>query len=598
MQSIKGLLAALFFFYWLGEALAQAPSPDIPAMTWRLVEVRGADQAAQRLMAGAGIEIVGKESKGGLQALVNRAQQQWLDSLGLFTRVLIEDYGRWLAERNRAEAGLAAPQDLADGSLGGYFSPQEILAFVDSLIAGDTHGIISDTMIIGFSTWQNPLWVVKISAAPNADQDLPEVFFNSLIHAREAMSGMVLLYFMRYLVDNYGVTDSVTDLVDSRELYFMPLVNPDGYQINWDNYRNTGGFGLWRKNARDNNNNGALDQLLDGVDLNRNFPFQWGNIDFDYSSSSNPGSDSYRGASAASEPETKALIDFINKRSFTAAINLHTYSAVLINPFNYRDLRTPDSLLYDRLAGLLTAGNGYGHGNAIETLGYPANGELTDWEYADSASRGKIMSWTGEIGATKNGFWPARTEIPLEQKKNLAMLADLAKIAGFWPTLDSLAQVRAQPDSSRLHLRFRLSNLGILPNREKITVRLKVEAGGEFNPQDSVSPGDLSVAAVPPSERDSLLVDLSGSSGYYPAALEVYEGGRKLRSFAFQLKGNLSPFDLTRDGKTNIFDLLDMLRILASDQPTGADWSAYDLNHDGKVTVLDLIVLLKDLAKK
>ena len=87
-------------------------------------------------------------------------------------------------------------------------------------------------------------------AAGNGGKNSPEVFLNSLTHAREGMSGMSLLYFMRYLADNYASTDSVRWLVDNRRIFCVPLVNPDGYEINWQQYDSGEGYGYWRKNAR------------------------------------------------------------------------------------------------------------------------------------------------------------------------------------------------------------------------------------------------------------------------------------------------------------------------------------------------------------
>ena len=274
MKSFKGLMAALFFF--VAACLLNAAVPEqIPQIVWHVLKIEPGDSQTRALLAGSGFEIIGTTPDGGLKVLATSGQRQRLESLGVKTAILIYDYGRFLAEKNAETALLAAADEFATGSMGGFFSPEEALAFVDSLVASDIHGIISDTFHIGLSTWENPIWMVRVSGDSDGDENLPQVFYNSLIHSREGMSLMTLLYFLGFIVQNYGVADSVTNLVNSRELYFLPVFNPDGYEINWRTYRDSSKYGLWRKNARDNNQNGIL-YNLDVVDLNRNIDFMRG----------------------------------------------------------------------------------------------------------------------------------------------------------------------------------------------------------------------------------------------------------------------------------------------------------------------------------
>ncbi len=94
------------------------------------------------------------------------------------------------------------------------------------------------------------------------------MLYTALTHAREPASVQQLLYFMYYILENYGVDDEITDIVDNTELYFVPCVNPDGYVYN--QMESPQGGGMWRKNRR-NNGDGSF-----GVDLNRNFGYKWG----------------------------------------------------------------------------------------------------------------------------------------------------------------------------------------------------------------------------------------------------------------------------------------------------------------------------------
>ena len=110
---------------------------------------------------------------------------------------------------------------------------------------------------------------------------------------------------LRHFVDNYDDDRAIRDLVDSTELWFVPVANPDGYDFTF-----TEGNRLWRKNLRDNDDDGRI-TAVDGVDLNRNFPTKWG---YDNEGSSAvPGSETYRGAAPASEPETQAYDALLTK---------------------------------------------------------------------------------------------------------------------------------------------------------------------------------------------------------------------------------------------------------------------------------------------
>jgi len=593
MKSPEGLLAALFFF--VAPCLINAAVPEqIPRIVWHLLKVAPDDSRTRSVLAGSGLEITGTTPDGALEVPATPRQREWLESRGVKTTILIDNYGLFLAERNAEAALLAAADEFATGSMGGFFSPQEVLAFVDSLIDSDSYGIISDTFHIGYSWWEQPLWMVRVSGNRSGDQNLPKVFYNSLIHSREAISMMSLLYFLRFIVQNYGAVDSVTSLVDSRELYFLPVFNPDGYEINWRTYRDNGTYGFWRKNARDNNGNGIFDINLDGVDINRNFDFMWGYDN--WGSVSDKTKDNYRGPNAFSEPEAVAVRDFIQNHTFVTALNMHCYGPYLINPFNYADLQTPDSLTYNRLGAMLTRSNGYGYGNAFEVLHYPANGELTDWEYADT-TKNKIIAWALEIGTVNDGFWPPANQITRLARENLALLFTQARISGFWPQIDSLEQVADSGSSTRVTLHLRFSNAGLWPNRQPATLRL-VEPGAGIHPIDSVAGIQTLEPADPPVyTADSLKVVFDQWAFNSSAKLAFFDGERRISTVTVELRRPGEPdFDLNRDGRTNVFDLLCLLRALSSGMHGGEGESNRDLTGDGKVDIFDLLALIKKLS--
>ena len=593
MRSLEGLLAALFFF--VAPCLLDAAVPEwIPQAVWHVLKVEPSDSRTRDFLGGSGLEIIAAAPDGAFEVLATPQQRQWLESLGIQTSVWIQDYGRFLAEKNAETALLAAADEFATGSMGGFFSPQEVLSFVNSLIESDSHGIISDTFHVGYSWWEQPIWMVRVSGDAADNRNLPQVFYNSLIHSREAISMMTLLYFLRFLVQNYGVADSVTSLVDSRDLYFLPVFNPDGYEINWRTFRDSGNYGFWRKNASDNNGNGSLDVNLDGVDLNRNFDFMWGYDE--WGSSNDERLESYRGPSAFSEPEAVAIRDYIRSNTFVTAMNIHTYGPYLLNPFNYANLQTPDSLTYSRLGEMMTAVNGYRYGNVTEMLNYPANGELTDWEYADT-TKNKVIAWALEIGTKTDNFWPPANRITTLAEENLALLFTQARLSGFWPQFDSIQQVADSGNPARITLHVRFSNAGLLANREPATLRL-VEPGGGVVMIDSVATIQVLQPADPPVfTTDSLKVAIEQWVYNSSVKLAFFEGEQRISTVTVELLRPGEPdFDLDGDGRTGVFDLLALLRALSSGVPAGEDVSKYDLTGDGRLNVFDLLALLKKLS--
>ena len=136
-----------------------------------------------------------------------------------------------------------------------------------------------------------------------------EVLYTGLTHAREPLSMMNLFYFVQLLCENYGTDPELTYLIDNREMWFIPVVNPDGYLYNESIQPNGGG--MHRKNRRDTN---CVDGTNRGVDLNRNYGYSWGANNT--GSSPDPCSTTYRGTEEFSEPETAAVRDFVEDREF------------------------------------------------------------------------------------------------------------------------------------------------------------------------------------------------------------------------------------------------------------------------------------------
>jgi len=304
----------------------------------------------------------------------------------------------------------------AADNFGGFLTFSEIAQKLDDLHTAYPT-ITTAKYSIGTSVEGMPLWVMKVSDNPETDEEETEVLYISLIHAREPAGAAALLYFLEYLLSNYGSNPDITDLLDNRELFFLPVQNPDGYLYN--ELTDPNGGGMWRKNRRDNGDGSY------GIDLNRNYSYMWGYDDG--GSSPYTSSPLYRGTSGFSEPETENVADFIVSRNFSIIHNFHCWSNLEIWAPGYDRFYGPDEDLYQIIGDSLTQYNGYDPG--VGWTLYPTNGDSDDWAWGDTLSKPRIISMTVEIGDYSDGFWPDPSQIPTLCEENLFPNLFLAQIA-------------------------------------------------------------------------------------------------------------------------------------------------------------------------
>jgi len=230
---------------------------------------------------------------------------------------------------------------------------------------------------------------------------------------------MNLFYFINWLFENYNTDDLATHLINNRQLWFVPAVNPDGLVYNQSIAPNGGG--MQRKNMLETCNGG-----VDGVDLNRNYSYMWG---YDNEGSSSDGcNETYRGASPFSEPESQNVRDFVQSHNFPIAFNYHSYSNLLIYPLGYEydnPIPEEDLEIFIEYGEDMVQYNGYALGSGPELL-YPVNGEACDWMYGSE----NIFAYTPEIGSGSDGFWPSTDRIIPLAEENLYPNQFLALVAG------------------------------------------------------------------------------------------------------------------------------------------------------------------------
>ena len=305
-------------------------------------------------------------------------------------------------------------------TLGGFYSFSQMNTAMDNLVAA--YPSIAQKISLGLTVEGRNIWCIKISDNVTIDEpNEPEVLYIGLQHAREAIGGSSMIFFMQYLCENYSTDLRIQALVNNRELFIIPCMNPDGWEYNRST--NPNGGGGWRKNRR-NNGDGTF-----GVDLNRNWSTDWASCAGASSScgSGNTSSDVYWGTSAFSELETIAVRNFVTSRQIVSCIDQHAFGPYYSLPFGRPGLHTgPDTLTiadqqyYTCIPAMMGKYNGMRAGNSIQSVGYEVAGGVKDWMLKGNigtGTKGIIMGLTGEGGAgggtggSYGSFWPPASEI-------------------------------------------------------------------------------------------------------------------------------------------------------------------------------------------
>lgn len=232
---------------------------------------------------------------------------------------------------------------------------------------------ISTMVELGRSHQGRPIWALKISDNPEADEPEPAVLLNGSHHASELLSVEYPLDAAAHLLENYGRDRQVKRWVDDLEIWVVPMVNPDG---NWM-FLEESRFAS-RKNGRDTNLDGFYDPF-EGIDLNRNYPLGWGQTP---GSSGVTGSKYYRGPHPLSEPESWAMASLADRLHFAGSISFHTVGNAIFLPYTVADTQAPSPDVPFIIAKEMEdAGLEQPNGRFIKARanGYPVSGSDQDW---------------------------------------------------------------------------------------------------------------------------------------------------------------------------------------------------------------------------
>ena len=296
-------------------------------------------------------------------------------------------------------ANLATPTNFNLGTMGGYLKYNEMLAELDAMVQQYPNLITAKAPISSFVTHENrPIYHVKISDNPNVNETEPKVLYTAIHHAREPMSLMETIFFMWYVLENYGTNEEITYLLNETQLFFVPCINPDGYVYN--ETTNPNGGGMWRKNRR-NNGGGVY-----GVDLNRNYGYGWGTT----GTSTNTSNDTYCGTAPYSEPEVQAMRWLVQNHNFVTAFNAHTYARSILFPIGTTTAEFADHHDYFQAeTNHMVQFNGYTPMKS--SLLYQASGDSDDYMYKMDIGVGvkdTMFVHTPEVGTA---FWQPSSEI-------------------------------------------------------------------------------------------------------------------------------------------------------------------------------------------
>ncbi|MFC4856206.1 M14 family metallopeptidase [Actinophytocola glycyrrhizae] len=372
-----------------------------------LYQVRGADTAVERTdVSRTGVDVLGVR-EGAMEVVAGPAQAAALRAQGFTVSLL----GDWAAMLDARGGGVARAADFPAGDEG-YHTYEEMVAALRS--AASAHPAITAVSSIGSTYEGRDLPVIKISDNAAADEDEPEVLFTCNMHAREHLTTEMCLHIVDRFTSGYGTDDGVTANVDAKEIWVVPSQNPDGAEFDISG----GEYQGWRKN-RQPGDDGTV-----GTDLNRNFSYKWGCCG---GSSGSPSAETYRGPSAASAPEVRAVQSFVDSRvvggvqQIKGHIDFHTYSELVLWPFGFTHDTVTEGMTqeeYDRFTSVgeeMAASNGY---TPDQSSGlYITDGDITDWMWGQH----KVLSYCFEMypsGGGVEGFYPPDEDIAPQTTRN------------------------------------------------------------------------------------------------------------------------------------------------------------------------------------
>jgi carboxypeptidase T len=411
------LLAATIGLALTATSAAQPATAEPSADSSAQYEVYDARTLVQRnKIAGTGAAIDGVED-GVVSITATRTELKALRALGYIVKPVAVD----LPDDAAGDGVSTLDFPSRDAA---YHNYSEMVAEVDQVVA--RYPAIASKKVLGTTYEGRQIVAVKISDNVGADEAEPEILYDANHHAREHLTVEMAVYLLHLFTDNYAGDTRIKNIVNSREIWIVPSVNPDGSEYDIA----TGSYRSWRKNRQPNTGSRYV-----GTDLNRNYGYKWGCCG---GSSGSPSSETYRGPTAFSAPEAQVIRDFVNSRvvggvqQIRATMDFHTYSELVLWPYGYTTAKTGTGMTTDDNSALSTLGKQMAATNNYtaeqSSALYITDGDLLDWLWGTY----KIFAYTFEMYPTSSaqgGFYPPGSVITRETTRNKEAALLLAEVA-------------------------------------------------------------------------------------------------------------------------------------------------------------------------
>ncbi|XP_075455483.1 carboxypeptidase A2-like [Ascaphus truei] len=297
-----------------------------------------------------------------------QAVKVYLESNNIEYSVMINDVQAVIdSEKKEMESNARKERNSGTFNYGSYHTLDNVYKAIDSIVL-DYKSLVSKQQI-GSSYEGRPIYVLKFSTGGT---NRPAIWVDAGIHSREWVTQATALWTAHRVASDYGTDSSITSLLNTFDLYLLIVTNPDGYAYSHASDR------MWRKTRSINSGSRCV-----GVDPNRNWNAGFGGP----GASADPCSDSYRGPSAESEVEVKAVADFLRGHgNVKAFVSIHSYSQLLMIPYGYKCTNPADFTELNNVgkaaASALSSlyGTKYTVGTICSTI-YQASGGSIDWTY-------------------------------------------------------------------------------------------------------------------------------------------------------------------------------------------------------------------------
>ena len=349
---------------------------------------------------------------------------------------------------------------------GEYHTYDEMVTILDNL--ANTYPNIAKLDTFGYSVQGRLLLALEITDNPEIPESEPEFRVVGCHHGNEWPSTEIPIYLAQYLCQNYGAIDSVTNLVNNREIWIIPMLNPDGHEAH----------------TRRNANN---------IDLNRNYGYMW----------EGEGGDVVQ----YGQPETQAMYEFNQLHNFVLGLSYHTYGEIVNYIWNWTPTRSKDDSLIVELSDGYASFNGYRVTEGYDW--YRTNGDLNDYSYGIDGA----IDWTIELATSFNppasqldGIWDEnRPAILYLIKSSIQGISGVVRDAATGDTLTQAVinvdemecPVFCDPVSGHFH---RILRPG--------TYTVKAWANGYY-------PKTVSNITVNPDTSIDVIIDLNSGGGSY-----------------------------------------------------------------------------------